>query len=85
MLLNGSEIPERNARGERVVDRTFLLLFNAHYEPVTFKLPTRRFGPGWTFVLSTAEPDREEATLDWVARAALEVEARSVLVLRREP
>jgi glycogen operon protein len=85
VLLNGDQIPELDDHGARIRDRSFLLLFNAHYEPVTFKLPTRRFGPGWTFVLSTSEPEREEGTLDWVARAALDVEARSVLVLRREP
>jgi glycogen operon protein len=85
VFLNGDGITDLDARGERIHDRSFLLLFNAHYEPVTFKLPTRRFGPGWTFVLSTSEPEREEGTLDWVARASVELEARSVLVLRREP
>jgi glycogen operon protein len=85
VFLNGAEIPSRTPDGEDVVDESFLLLFNANGEPVTFKLPTRRFGPGWTFVLSTSEPERDEATLDWPARAAVDVAARSVLVLRREP
>ncbi|MDX6512161.1 MAG: isoamylase [Gaiellaceae bacterium] len=85
VLLNGQEIQEVDAHGQPIVDRSFLLLFNAHYEPVTFKLPTKRFAPGWSFVLSTAEPDREEGSLDYPARAELTVESRAVLLLRREP
>ena len=30
VFLNGEAIPEPNARGERVVDDSFLLCFNAH-------------------------------------------------------
>ena len=36
--------PERTPDGEEVVDDSFLLLFNAYGEPITFTLPTRRFG-----------------------------------------
>ena len=85
VFLNGQEIQEVDAHGEPIVDDSFLLLFNAHYEAVTFKLPTRRFAPGWSFVLSTAVPDREEGSLDYPARAELTVESRAVLLLRREP
>jgi isoamylase len=85
VYLNGDAIEEVDAHGNPVRGRSFLLLFNAHFEPVTFKLPTRRFGPGWTFIVGTAEPERPEASLDWVARAEIPVEARSALVLRREP
>ena len=40
--------------GEPIVDRSFLLLLNAHYEDVTFTLPPRRFGRRWQVELSTA-------------------------------
>ena len=46
VFLNGQEIPSRTPHGEEIVDDSFLLLFNAHFEPVTFTLPTRRFGSG---------------------------------------
>ncbi len=46
LFLNGEEIPARTPTGEHVTDDSFVLLFNAHHEPVTFLLPPRRFGHG---------------------------------------
>ena len=34
VFLNGQEIPERTTEGRPIGDDSFLLLFNAHYEPV---------------------------------------------------
>src|SRR5256885_1634489 len=70
--------------GEEMRDESSLTLLNASHEGVAFKLPTRRFGPGWTFVLASAEPEREEGSLDFPARSLLEVEPRSTVVLRLE-
>src|SRR5437762_3598295 len=55
VFLNGEEIPSRNATGEEVVGDSFLLLFNAHFEAVTFTLPTRRFGGRWVVELATGD------------------------------
>jgi isoamylase len=83
VFMNGDEIPALTPQGEPVADDSFLLLFNAHYEPIEFKLPTRRFGARWRFVLSTAEPEVEDGSRSYPARAAIPVESRSILVLRR--
>jgi glycogen operon protein len=83
VFLNGDEIPALTPRGEPVTDDSFLLLFNGHYEPIEFKLPTRRFGARWRLVLSTAEPDVEDGSRSYPARAAVPVESRSIVVLRR--
>jgi isoamylase len=84
VFLNGDELAAVDAHGEEIHDESFLILLNASHEPVTFKLPTRRFGPGWTFVVSSSEPEREEGSLDFPARSLLDVEARSTVVLRLE-
>jgi glycogen operon protein len=81
LFLNGEEIPTRSSTGEKVVDASFVLLFNAHHEPAIFLLPPRRFGQGWLLELSTAEPEAGGRPL--AARAQLEVGARSMIVLRR--
>ena len=39
VFLNGDAIAEPDARGERIIDDSFLLLFNAHHEAVDFALP----------------------------------------------
>ena len=74
-------LQEATSRGEPIGDESFLLLFNAHYEPVTFQLPARRFGARWKLELSTADPHADESS--FAARAPVEVESRSLVVLRR--
>jgi glycogen operon protein len=79
-FLNGQEIPSRNAAGEEIVDDSFLLLFNAQFEPVTFTLPTRRFGARWVLELATGDglPDGPIP-----GRSELVVQDRSLVLLRR--
>jgi glycogen operon protein len=84
VYLNGHGIPDMDARGQRVIDDSFLLCFNAHYEPIDFTLPPKEFGASWTKVLSTALPEPDEATDQFEAGATLPLPARSVLVLRAE-
>jgi len=81
MFLNGDELHEATARGEPIGDESFLLLFNAHYEPVQFQLPARRFGTRWKLELSTADPHAHEVS--FAPREPVDVEARSLVVLRR--
>jgi glycogen operon protein len=82
LFLNGDEIPAQSPHGEQVTDESFLLLFNSHGEPVTFRLPPRRFGHRWKLELSTADPEAEDEP-SWAARGEVEVEARSIVLLRR--
>jgi isoamylase len=80
VFLNGDEIPSRTAHGDEIVDDSFLLLFNAHFDPVTFTLPTRRFGARWELVLATGDGAPE----DFVgARAEVVVQGSSLTLLRR--
>jgi isoamylase len=83
VFLNGDELAMQTVRGEAVRDESFLLLFNAHDAGIPFRMPTRRFGARWKLELSTADPDVEEGSRSWGAREDVEVEARSILVLRR--
>jgi len=52
--LNGNALQELDARGETVVDDTFYLMFNAHFEPLTFLLPPDGGGQ-WSKILDTAD------------------------------
>jgi len=77
--LNGEAIADRDRRGQRVTDDSFLLLFNAHYEPIDWVLP-QQWSKWWEPVILTADPGWEGEALDSSAR--LPVAARSVVVLR---
>ncbi len=83
LFLNGEEFPSSTPRGSRVSDESFLVLLNAGGEPVTYRLPPRRFGGRWKLELSTADPDGVERDPSFTARAEVPVEAFSLLLLRR--
>ena len=53
VFLNGQGIPGRDARGQRVLDDSFLLCFNAHHEALEFILPPSEFGAAWRIVVCT--------------------------------
>jgi glycogen operon protein len=82
LFLNGRAIPSRGARGEAVVDNTFLLLFNAHYEPLPFTLPEASFGARWQRVIDTADPELATPSSAVDARGDLTMESRSMMVLQ---
>ena len=54
VLLNGEAITEPGPRGEAITDRSFLLLFNAHDQPVSFTLPAAAPAASWQVVVDTA-------------------------------
>jgi isoamylase len=89
VFLNGDAISEPDPRGERVRDDSFLLLFSADDQPVTFTLPAARFGRSWTMVLDTASPAAPDDLPDATARkghkagARVVLRAHSAIVMRR--
>lgn len=84
VFLNGEAITAPNARGERVVDNSFLLCFNAHEEDMEFAIPNDDYAQEWTVELDTNDPTggaTDAATL--AAGQTMPVPARSVLILRK--
>jgi isoamylase len=86
VYLNGHGIPDLDVRGQQVVDDSFLLCFNAHYEPIEFVLPPKDFAGQWTPVISTAVAGTAANPGDTPLAAGVKVsvDARAVLVLRAE-
>ncbi len=56
MLLSGDTSDVLNFEGEPIRDDTFLLLINAHYEPIPFVLPGQE-QIEWELILDTMNPD----------------------------
>ncbi len=82
VFLNGDAIPEPNARGERVVDDSFLLCFNANGDAVDFLTPDGIYAHQWTVVLDSVDPT---GASDRVVSAgtAVTVAPHSLLVLQK--
>jgi isoamylase len=87
VFLNGAAIRTMDERGERVVDDSFYVMFNAHKEPVEFVLPEAKWGERWTVILDTNEQtdhlDEEAEGSPRNAGERVTVHAWSLVLLRR--
>ncbi len=96
VFLNGKALDSRDAQGRLASGASFMLLLNAHHEPVGFRLPAARYGTAWEVEIDTArsiddrgssEPGGErggEQAGSALAAGTLRTTAgRSVVLLRR--
>ncbi|CAL9603767.1 Glycogen operon protein GlgX [Streptomyces sp. enrichment culture] len=83
VFLNGDAIAEPDPCGRRVVDDSFLLLFNSHWEPAVFRLPDATYGERWTTLIDTADPEAVPDEAEHKAGTSLTVGARSLILLSR--
>ncbi len=81
MLMAGNAMDELDARGNRIMDDILLVLFNGHYEPVPFTLPSKDSQKEWELLLDTREAI---APVRRMVKAAepYQMEARSLAMLR---
>jgi glycogen operon protein len=85
-FLNGERLLAPDKRGRKMIDDSFLVLFNAHYEDIQFTLPSADYGPWWSIILDTAEDDgggHAEGGDAYSPGELVHVVARSMVVLRR--
>ncbi len=80
VFLNGDAIHEPDPRGQRIVDDSFLICFNAHYEAIDFTIPTADYGAGWQLVVDTTDP--AALVTMHLPGGEVTVGPRSVVVLR---
>ncbi|MGO9286051.1 MAG: glycogen debranching protein GlgX [Mycobacterium sp.] len=82
VFLNGEALHEPNARGERVIDDSFLLCFNAHDHEVDFVIPRDDYAREWTAELDTTDPTGE-VKLVVNDGAEVSLPGRALLVFRK--
>ncbi|CAM5645893.1 Glycogen operon protein GlgX OS=Streptomyces aurantiogriseus OX=66870 GN=GCM10010251_48670 PE=3 SV=1 [Streptomyces aurantiogriseus] len=84
VFLNGNAISEPGARGERITDDSFLLMFNASPRTLEFVVPVNH-GRQWQVVVDTAHPEPVTRGADAKVTAGdrLTLVDRSMTVLQR--
>ena len=83
VFMNGESIPTTDTYGERIVDDSFLVVFNASDQPIEWRIPGPQWSRRWTIDLDTADPKRGSArTINKRPGDTLEVLDRSMVVLR---
>ena len=81
VFLNGDEIPSHDGDGNPIEGRSFLLLFNAHHEPLAFTVPDG-LGDEWETVIGS-DPEADHPASNQPGDR-LEINSRSLLILRRD-
>jgi glycogen operon protein len=86
VFLNGDGITDRSPRGERIVDDSFFVLFNADRSPTRFMLPLGPWAPSWEVLFDTTDPrppdERDHSGILHSPGGLLDLGGRSVVVLR---
>jgi isoamylase len=76
ILLAGDAMEEFDQKGRRIADATFMLLLNAHLDPVSFKLPAS--AQPWELILYTSMPSLADPKTTVNAGAEFPMEGRSL-------
>ncbi|WP_293783477.1 glycogen debranching protein GlgX [uncultured Aeromicrobium sp.] len=84
VFLNGDALADRDERGVRIIDDSFLLAFNAYYEDIAFTLPDGEYASRWSVVVDTASGIVQQPGVETLeASEQLTVPGRSLIVLQR--
>jgi glycogen operon protein len=75
---------ELDEQGEPRISDNLLLLFNAHWEPIDFKLPTRFVGSRWEVLMDTAVLQPRNKPKVYREGQNYPLQGRSIALLRHE-
>jgi glycogen operon protein len=84
VFLNGEGIRYRDLCGERIIDDSFLVLFNAHYEAIHFVLPGAKWGKAWQRLIDTEKGGFVEDQKPYLPKKKVLVDNRSLVLLMRK-
>jgi glycogen operon protein len=85
VFINGEAILAPDKRGQRVVDDSFLMIFNAHHENIDFTVPPAEYGSWWSLIVDTADDagGGSETGETYSPGDVVNVRARSLIVCCR--
>jgi isoamylase len=82
IFLNGSGIRSVGPMGEKIIDDSFYVIFNAFHESLLYVLPSDKFGNKWIKILDTNKNYLEETGEEYNPGEAVNVAGRSVVLLK---
>ncbi len=82
LYLAGDALDEQDEKGNAVVDNRFLLMINAHDEPISFILPDLLPVTRWHLLLDTSRSNGEQTVnRTWEAKSSYQLIERSLVLL----
>jgi glycogen operon protein len=85
MRLGGEALGEVGPDGELVTDDSFLLLVNAHHEPISFVLPAAPEGHRWSLVVDTNTATVDASGEIRSGGESYELNSRSLALFQEQP
>ncbi len=82
VYLNGRGIRSRGKRGEKIMDNSFYIMFNASHESVDYILPDEEYAPEWKLVFDTRNSDFYTHEEGFKPGSTYKVEERSVVLMQ---
>ncbi|PLW88307.1 glycogen debranching protein GlgX [Mucilaginibacter sp.] len=79
VFLNGMGIHSVDNEGNAIKDDNFYIMFNAHYEPLEYKLPEKLAQKNWHVVLDTSDDSVQDKQIN--SGESIHVPARSIVIL----
>ncbi|MEN0053948.1 MAG: glycogen debranching protein GlgX [Mucilaginibacter sp.] len=84
VFLNGLGLHSVNAEGNKIVDDSFYIIFNAHDQPLDYKLPKSQYAQDWDLLIDTCKNQAEEVIGQYKAEDTIQVSGRSVVLLQHQ-
>ncbi len=81
IFLHGGGIGEVDENSQPILDDTFYLLFNAHFEPLEFVFPDDKYGKQWSIVVATGSIEPGDKKV-FACGEKIKIGDRSVVVLQ---
>jgi glycogen operon protein len=83
VYLNGHGLRSVDPQGNKIIDNSFYVIFNAYDGDLDFKLPGEKYGDEWIKVLDTSADFIGEEGEKYSAADVLNVKGRSVVLLKQ--
>jgi len=83
IFLNGEEIATPGAQGERIIDNSFLLFFNAHGKVLDFTIPPGLREWEWLTIIDTTKSHFVQQGQYYMYGKSISLEGRSLMLLQR--
>jgi glycogen operon protein len=83
IYLNGKGIHTIGWKGDPIIDDSFFIIFNAHYETLQFKFPEKKYGARWIKIIDTYVAENNPPHEVFRANQPVEVGGRSVVLFKQ--
>jgi isoamylase len=80
IFLNGQGLHSVGMKGEKIIDNSFYIIFNAYHDHLEYVLPSTDYALEWVKILDTA--NAEESSVLYPASSTIDVAGRSVVLLK---